>query len=133
MIKPCGENYFSTNSILIYNLFFLKTIFKMERTTGVEPVLSPWQGDVLPLYDARAYGGPDGNRTRVLRGLTYNFNYNFNMRDFSVMLYSYLLHYCTNDNFIFYSLVSWLGIKDYTASVYKHRRGISMFEGFQLN
>ena len=105
----------------------------MERTTGVEPVLSPWQGDVLPLYDARTYGGPDGSRTRVLRGLTYNFNYNFNMREFSVVFYSYLLHYCTNDNFIFYSLVSWLGIKDYTASVYKHRRGISMFEGFQLN
>ena len=26
----------------------------MERVTGVEPVLHPWQGRVIPLYDTRA-------------------------------------------------------------------------------
>ncbi|GEM_PF-7005850 len=25
----------------------------MERVTGIEPVASPWQGDILPLYDTR--------------------------------------------------------------------------------
>lgn len=25
----------------------------MERDTGVEPVPSPWKGDVLPLYESR--------------------------------------------------------------------------------
>src|ERR1035437_6932806 len=28
----------------------------MERVTGVEPVSSPWKGDIIPLYDPRLYG-----------------------------------------------------------------------------
>ncbi len=27
--------------------------FLLERVTGVEPVLSDWQPDVMPLYDTR--------------------------------------------------------------------------------
>lgn len=34
----------------------LKSVhFLLERVTGVEPVLSDWQPDVMPLYDTRNF------------------------------------------------------------------------------
>ena len=36
----------------------------MERMAGIEPALSAWKAEVLPLYDIRMVEN-DGNRTRV--------------------------------------------------------------------
>jgi hypothetical protein len=35
----------------------------LERVTGIEPVLSPWQGGRLPLHHTRVNGGPYRDRT----------------------------------------------------------------------
>ena len=37
-------------------------IHHLERVTGIEPALSAWEADVLPLNYTRAAPGPDGPR-----------------------------------------------------------------------
>lgn len=36
----------------------------MERMAGIEPALSAWKAEVLPLYDIRRIGAEDEIRTR---------------------------------------------------------------------
>ena len=36
----------------------------MERMAGIEPALSAWKAEVLPLYDIRVIGAEDEIRTR---------------------------------------------------------------------
>ena len=40
-------------SMFIFYKYYIKNFLKyqLERLVGFEPTLSPWQGDVLPLYD----------------------------------------------------------------------------------
>ena len=39
-------------------------IENMERMAGIEPALSAWKAEVLPLYDIRINGAEDEIRTR---------------------------------------------------------------------
>ena len=39
----------------------------MERVKGLEPSISAWKANVLPLHYTRKFGAGDGARTRHLR------------------------------------------------------------------
>ena len=58
-------------ALMISKNFALPTTSQLERMTGIEPALSAWEADVLPLnYIRRSHSGPGGS-CAVLANISY--------------------------------------------------------------
>ncbi len=71
LVDDNGDKVF--HDLLFWLWFRFFSIFKviLERVTGVEPVSSPWQGDIMATIrypQIFQSGGPGGNRTHMPLG-----------------------------------------------------------------